>query len=215
MSARDHHHLVELTVADDGARWAAAGFTVEGDSVVVGPTRVRLVGGDEPRGIRSAAVHGLDGAVDGLPFTAADVPEPAAPTTHDNRVVDLDHLVALSPDMDRTTAALEQAGLEVRRSRRFEVDGAGRRQTFFWLGTTILEVAGADTPTGDGPAMLWGLAFTCDDLDTAASRLGDRLGRPRDAVQAGRRIASLRTNDLDISVPIALMSPHPQSPAPR
>ncbi|MGZ0218146.1 MAG: hypothetical protein ACKVIY_03890 [Acidimicrobiales bacterium] len=60
-----------------------------------------------------------------------------------------------------------------------------------------------------GEAALWGLALTCDDLDRAKDTLGDVLSDPKTAVQPGRRIATLRTRDLDISAPIALLSPHP------
>jgi hypothetical protein len=203
------HDLVEVAIADDPHTWAAAGFATSDDSVVIGTTRIRLIGTSAPRGIRSAAVRGVSGAIDGMPFVADDVPSlPIAPA-HANRVTSIDHVVALSPDMDRTTDALVAAGFEARRSRRFEAGEATRRQTFFWLGDTILELAGDDADHGAGPATLWGLAFTCDDLDAAAEVLGDRLGSTKPAVQAGRRIATLRTRDLDISIPVALMSSHP------
>jgi hypothetical protein len=43
----------------------------------------------------------------------------------------------------------------------------------------------------DGPARLWGIALLVHDLERPAGVLGDRLGRARDAVQPGRRIAPL------------------------
>jgi hypothetical protein len=46
------------------------------------------------------------------------------------------------------------------------------------------------------------------DLDATAAHLGDVTSAPKDAVQKGRRISTLRTRDLDISVPVAFMSPH-------
>jgi hypothetical protein len=208
MTDRDSHVLLELRVADAVDSWAGAGFAVD-DAVVIGDTTIRLVGADEPRGIRSAVVQGIDGEVDGLPFGPGPAADANGLSPHPNGVVAIDHLVAMSPDMDRTTAALEAAGLDARRTRRFEAGGATRRQTFFWLGTTILELAGDDAAHGDGPAVLWGLALTCADLDGTASMLGDRVGAPRAAVQRDRRIATLRTRDLGISLPIALMSPHP------
>jgi len=209
MTDRDSHALRELGVADAGEAWAAAGFAVEDDAVVIGETTIRLIGTDGARGIRSAVVQGIDVEVDGLPFAPGPGAAPAEAPPHPNGVDAIDHLVAMSPDMDRTTAALEGAGLEARRTRRFEVGGATQRQTFFWLGTTILELAGDDAAHGDGPAVLWGLALTCADLDATVSVLGDHAGAPKAAVQRDRRIATLRTRDLDISVPIALMSPHP------
>ena len=86
--------------------------------------------------------------------------------------------------------------------------GETRRQDFFWLGDVILELVGVEGVEGAGDAAFWGLALECDDLDLAARRLGEGLGTVEDAVQPGRRIATVRTRELGISVPIALMSPH-------
>ena len=58
----------------------------------------------------------------------------------------------------------------------------------------------------DGAARLWGLAFGVEDLDATARALGDLLGSPRDAVQPGRRIATLRS-DAGLGPAIAFMSP--------
>ncbi len=58
----------------------------------------------------------------------------------------------------------------------------------------------------DGPARLWGLAFGVDDLERTAQSLGDLLGAPRDAVQPGRRIATLR-GEAGLGPAIAFMSP--------
>jgi hypothetical protein len=44
------------------------------------------------------------------------------------------------------------------------------------------------------------------DLDAAAERLGDRLGRARDAVQRGRRIATVRP-EAGLGPPVALITP--------
>ena len=60
----------------------------------------------------------------------------------------------------------------------------------------------------DGPARLWGLAFGVEDLDRTAQALGDLLGRPRDAVQPGRRIATLRP-EAGLGPAIAFMGPGP------
>ncbi|MBV9662995.1 MAG: glyoxalase, partial [Actinobacteria bacterium] len=61
-------------------------------------------------------------------------------------------------------------------------------------------------PTGDGPARFYGLAFTVADLDATAAYLGDRLRPAKDAVQPGRRIATL-DKSAGSSVAIAFMSP--------
>ena len=46
------------------------------------------------------------------------------------------------------------------------------------------------------------------DGSLTVGTLGERIGTPRDAVQEGRQIATIRTKELGISVPIALMTPH-------
>jgi hypothetical protein len=149
-----------------------------------------------------------------LPATTRPVGGPPADRVpaphHANGVNGLDHLVVATPDLDRTVAALTGAGLDLRRTRDAGPgsgpDGARRMQAFFRLGGTILEVVGIEGAHGGGQATFWGLAFTVDDLDATATFLGDRLGPARDAVQPGRRIATLR-RDAGSSVAMAFMSP--------
>jgi hypothetical protein len=81
-----------------------------------------------------------------------------------------------------------------------------RRQAFFRLGGTIVEVVGSPTASGPGPAEFWGLAFTVADLDATVEFLGDRLHPAADAVQPGRRIATLAPAG-GSTVPLAFMSP--------
>jgi hypothetical protein len=79
------------------------------------------------------------------------------------------------------------------------------------LGPAILEVVqepaeATERAGGDRPAFFWGLAFIAPDLDATVAHLGDRAGEARDAVQPGRRIATLRRS-AGLSVPVALMTP--------
>jgi hypothetical protein len=66
----------------------------------------------------------------------------------------------------------------------------------------VVEVVEAD---GRAPR-LWGLVVVVADLDAAAEALGDRLGAVKDAVQPGRRIATVR-REAGLSTPLALMTP--------
>jgi hypothetical protein len=202
----------ELHVADDPQAWRAVGFTVDDDDVCrVGTVRIRLVGGTGEVGsfgiigwsLRGSAAHG---DVDGLATSASDRPA-AEPAEHANGTTHLDHLVVMSPDLDRTVSAFEAIGLEVRRVRDFELGGTAMQQVFFRLGEVILELVGRRGEHGDGPATFWGLTHTVTDLDATAQVLGDGLGRVKDAVQPGRRIATLRNRDLGISVATAFMTP--------
>jgi hypothetical protein len=59
-----------------------------------------------------------------------------------------------------------------------------------------------------GPARLWGLAFVVEDMDRPAEVLGDLLGAPRDAVQPGRTIATVRS-EAGLGPAVAFMTPGP------
>jgi catechol 2,3-dioxygenase-like lactoylglutathione lyase family enzyme len=116
--------------------------------------------------------------------------------------VALDHVVALTDDLERSLATLRSAGLEPRRVRR--VPGSPVRQAFYALGPALLELAGpVEGRHGTG---FWGLTIAVRDLDALAGRLGDRLGPVRDAVQPGRRIATLRPT-AGLATAVAFMTP--------
>lgn len=222
---RDEARLLSLEVADPPDAWEAAGFAVDGDRVRLGDVVVRLVDGPAG-GIVGWTLSGIDlplGAtrLDGLPTvhvaagTTDEAPE-AAPA-HPNGATGLDHVVVMTPALERTIEALEAAGLSCRRIRETTTpDGSPLRQAFFRLGATVLEVVGgppveatSDVPTTDeAPARWWGLAVDVADLDRTAAVLGAGLGRVKGAVQRGRRIATVRQRDLGLSVAVALMDDH-------
>ena len=150
--------------------------------------------------------------LDGLPTTRSDRPPPGEPPAHPNGITAIDHVVAITPDLDRTVAALQVAGLDLRRIREEPTPAGAPRQAFFRLGSVILEVVQQPEEEvekrggRDRPAFFWGLAFVAPDLDATVAYLGDRVSEIRPAVQPGRRIATLRRS-AGLSVPIALMSP--------
>lgn len=206
----------EITVADPPESWAAAGYAVDPDGTCrIGSVRVRLVGRGAGRRIVGWSLRGVaegalsDGSLDGLPTTASDA-EPAVPADHPIGARHIDHVVLLSPDLARTAAAIEALGVRARGERDTDSYGAPMRQIFFRMGEVIVELIGAPDAPGAGDPGFFGLAITVDDLDAAAARLGDALGPIKDAVQDGRRIATLRHRDLGISVATALMSPEPR-----
>ncbi len=209
----------EIVVGDPPEAWAAAGFTVDDDGACrIGHVRVRLVGRDAGKRIlgwtlRDAAEGALaGGSLDGLPTTASTA-EPAEPAVHANGATYIDHVVVLCPDLARTAAAVEALGLARRGERDTDTYGAPMRQVFFRLGEVILELVGSPDTSGEGEAGFFGLALTVEDLDATAALLGAHLGDPKDAVQDGRRIATLRHRDLGMSVATALMSPEPAGTA--
>jgi hypothetical protein len=140
--------------------------------------------------------------IDGLPTSVAEHPAPAPPGKHPNGAIAPDHVVVATPDFDRTAAALEAVGMALRRVVRRP---DGRRMGFRRLGTAIMELVEAEGGT-DGPARFWGLVVVVEDLDALAKRLGEHLGTSRDAVQPGRRIATLRES-AGLGEAVAFMSP--------
>jgi len=65
-----------------------------------------------------------------------------------------------------------------------------------------------DTPAAENsaaPARFYGLALATADIDATAGSLGPLLGEVRDAVQPGRRIATVRRH-AQLGLPVAFMS---------
>jgi len=206
------HQLQRLPIGDSAAAWEAAGFVSQTlpdglPGVVVGQTALVLAGGDK-RGLHGLGLAGA--ACPDLDIFDASESRAGRVIDHPNGVGSIDHVVMMTGDCDATTSLLTACGLVARRVRRFEAGGLSRRQAFFWIGDVILELVGPDDaePEPDPPS-LWGLALNCPDLDATVAELGpERCSEARDAIQPGRRIATMRTRDLDVSVAIALMSPH-------
>jgi hypothetical protein len=193
--------LEQLSIGADAASWRRAGFNVGERGCRAGTVRLAL---GEGEGLLGWRLGGAPVEIDGLPVAEAAPGEPDdAP--HPNGVTQIDHVVVFTPDLERTTAAFDEVGVERRRVREAEIEGRPVRQGFFRLGEVILEVVehGGVEP---GPARLWGITFTVADLDACAEQLGESLGSIRDAVQPGRRIASVRPSG-DLGIPVALITP--------
>ena len=177
--------LAALDVAGEPDVWRAAGFTVDDDGAIR-TGALRMQSGVGEKGI---AAWRLAAASD------------TTPATHANTTIALDHVVVFSGDPAATIERYAAFGLEPRRVREL---GNGTTQTFFRAGEPIIELVG---PIPDvATERLWGLAFTTSDIDACAAVLGGALGRIKDAVQPGRRIATLRHKDVGLTVPIAFMS---------
>jgi hypothetical protein len=205
----------ELTLADESARWSELGFDVAHGACQLGQVTVRFVDPSsisDPPGIVGWSLRELASTeLDGLPTTISARPARAPAPVHANGVLAIDHIVAMSPAFERSVAALQAAGLDLRRVRDQPTPAGAPRQAFFRLGREILElvqepdavVQQAGGP--ERPARFWGLALLVEDLDRAVARLGPHAGEPRAAVQPGRRIATVRRS-AGLAVPLALMS---------
>lgn len=214
-------HLTSISLADDPAVWQRLGFTVRSGRTAVGGVVFQFVPPAEPA---ASGIVGFDladdagtgrcgGDVDGLALRATGDATAFGVEAHANGVERIDHLVVMTPDLERTVAALEAIGLSCRRRRQGASYGQPVHQAFFWLsgeGQVILEVVGppeVDPAKAGDPARFFGLAFTCRDLDATAAFYGELMKPPVDAVQQGRRIATLSSR-AGAAVPLAFMSPH-------
>ncbi len=203
--------IAELVLAAEPENWSRAGFEVKDEGATIGSTPLTLAGADAGRRIVRWVLDGATSTeLDGLPTEVGKPSGAQQEPPHPNGVVRMDHVVAFSPDLERTVAALEAAGLDLRRVREGTTPAGAQRQAFFRLGESILEVV--EHPPGtpaaadrDAPAGFYGLALGVVDLDVAARRLGPLLGEPRDAVQPGRRIATVR-REAGLGLPVALIT---------
>jgi len=210
----------ELVVGDEPEAWRNAGFEVDQDGTSrIGTVRVRLAGHTVGRGLRAWSLRDVtevmdaDGVpdLDGIRTDVSDRP-PAEGASHPNGATMIDHIVLMSPDGPRTSMALTAAtGLDVRRVRDTGSDGLPMQQRFFRMGEVILELVSPSEPD-QGTVRFFGLTFSASDLDYLAGFYGNRLGPIKDAVQPGRRIATLRHKELDLSVAVAFMSPEAPRP---
>ncbi len=210
--------LAELTVAADVGAWRRAGVAVDADGhTTLGTVRLRFEEpGGETTGVRGWGVVApetpVPPEVEGLTTWAVDEPPaPAPPTDHPLGIVRIDHVVVITPDLDRTCAAVAAAfGVPLRRRRDGPSgSGAPAQQAFFRLGEVILELVAGPT---EESVHFWGLALEVVSLDAAVAHLGPEGVRdPKPAVQPGRRIASVRA-EAGLGFPVALMDTPRRAP---
>ena len=170
-----------VRTGDDPAAWTALGFAVEGDRV--------------PLGGFDVVCDGSGGGPAELVYDAA----PAAAGVHPNGCTGLDHVVLFTPSVDASVERLAGEGWDLRR--RAAPPAVPLEMAFVRSGDVILEVA----QHGEAER-LWGLTVVVADLDACVTALGERVGRPRQAVQPGRRIATARSAD-GLGTALAFMTP--------
>jgi hypothetical protein len=198
--------VVEFEINAEPQAWRQVGFDVDGDGLMrLGAIRLRIKGSARASGITGwvlgdapdPAVSMIDGlATSHGPLSTVDARD------HPNGALGIDHVVVYTPDLERTCAAIESAtGAELKRIR----EAGSIRQGFHRIGELIVEVV--TFPGVEGPhARFWGLAINVRDLDRMWAELGDSvMSEPKQAVQPGRRIASIRES-AGLGLPLALMT---------
>ena len=207
--------IVELAVAAEPEAWREAGFAVDGAGAAIGTTGLRLLGDGAGRGLVGWSLAGVEGVEwDGLATELVPDPGTAATGEHPIGALAIDHVVVFTPALERTIAAFEAGGVRCRRVREVGPPDERLRQGFFRFGEVIAEAVEVpvEQAGADGAARFWGLTITVADLDAAVAGLGpDRVGTIRDAVQPGRRIATLR-KQAGLGLPVALITPEAPRP---
>lgn len=209
MSDRAPTNLVSIVVGGTSDPWEALGFTVdEGGRIPFLNGALEFTGSDS--GLLGLVVHIVDDVddvvdlpsdVEGIAL-ASGVSAPAL--DHPNGSYELDHLVIITDALERTSDAVTATlGLERRRIR----ETSTVRQAFHRFGPQrgcILELV--ENLEAQRPS-LFGLVVNVADLDAMAERYGpDVISEPKDAVQPGRRIATVRKR-AGLGVATALMTP--------
>ncbi len=199
-----------LTVVGDPAVWRSLGFVVADDGTIPLPgTSLRVGGNGAEPGISGWALSGAvtgPGSEQDLDGLSTSFVEPAGPLYADHPIgaTGLDHVVVTTPDLERTSEAIAAAtGCELKRIR----EVGSMRQGFHRIGPGGLIVELVERPDiPDGPASFWGLVVNVADIDAACERIGEgRVSPPKDAVQPGRRIATVR-GEVGLGLPVALMT---------
>jgi len=205
--------LMEINLSEDASHWKRIGFEIitenSTQSILIGKTKFYFKKIEAVEGITSVHVEGIKQNVDSLRFETRTTSTSEIETSfHPNRIERIDHLVVTTPDSDKTTKALLEAGITLSGIRTFGNSPNQTRQSFFWLGDVILELVGPHQVAKSGSPLFWGLALVSSDIKETVNYLGDLCTPLKDAIQPGRQITTVKTRDLSIGVSIAIMSPH-------
>jgi hypothetical protein len=195
--------LASVVVGGPPGPWEALGFTVVGGMIPFRNGAIEIGDASPVPALRvsgaDVATGGLSGDLDGVPLLAGPVPPMV---DHANGAVELDHVVIRTPSLERTSAAVARTlGLPLKRIR----ERGTMRQGFHRFPergciVELVETGGVDQPG------LWGVVVIVDDIDAFVAGAGpDLVGAARDAVQPGRRIATVR-RDAGLPCPVAVMS---------
>jgi hypothetical protein len=199
-----------LTIVGDIDTWRSLGLSATDDGLIpLFGTALRIVSPeaeDVQSGIDGWALSGIDDTTTSVAGLTTTVVEQLAPifATHSLGARSIDHVVVMTGDLESTTGDIALAtGCELKRIR--EVGKI--RQGFHRIGRGGLIVEVVQHEEDDrSVAEFWGLVIIVEDLDEACAQLGaDRVGEPKDAVQPGRRIATIRSS-VGLGTAVALMS---------
>lgn len=194
--------LTGISVAGPVEAWEGVGFTCGGAGFQAGDVSIAFSGA----GRAGLWFDRETGALEGLaaPSGAA---MPAMPTgAHPNHAIGVDHVVVSSPNFARTSATLEAAGMRCLGERSAEIDGRMVEQRFHHAGSCLVELVGQQGVMDDGEPRIWGITFVTSDIESLPALQPPPVASIRDAVQPGRRIATV-VREAGLPLPVAFMDP--------
>lgn len=143
---------------------------------------------------------------------------------HSNGVYEIDHIVVYTHDLVAAKADLATLGMAMKRE--IVNDKKHFRQTFYRPNQTIIEVISTFSPAESrstpppnpfqvrsaGVGAIWGVTFSCSDIDQTYSLLQSCTKPPHEALQRGRRMIVVDPRKQpSIPMRLAFMSPHVKS----
>ncbi|GBG26880.1 Hypothetical Protein FCC1311_031022 [Hondaea fermentalgiana] len=144
---------------------------------------------------------------------------------HPNGIVNIDQVVLRTLDMDSSLESFEAAGLKLLRKR--DDLYPGTTQAFIRpCDDVILEIVSVSPELRKKQAKMtnqmvafnetensiWGLTYVVKDIEAAAEMFSPNISKVNNAKQPGRKIATLRTEQLGLRAAIAIMSAHVKLP---
>ena len=184
--------------------WGLAGLSPQGSPVgsLASTSNATLVWPSEelPSGALEIAFDGVQSGADLDGIECAEfISTPDGLESSDSLI---DHVVVMTNNLERTCEAVTGVtGCPLKRVR--EVGEI--RQGFHRVGEggVILEVVErADVSR----TSLWGLVIATPSFDDLVQAAGDLVSEPKDAVQPGRRISTVKAK-AGLGIPVALMTP--------
>jgi len=207
--------LTKLLLPGESSEWEKIGFAPRDGSFQVGQVTC-AIGTTEPSWAFDIGGVGPDRLSGILTEEFAARPSNGGSLPQPNGAFKIDHVVVVSDQPSQTKAAFEEFGLVAKGARSVGSGNSERTQCFFWSGELLIELVGpAVEQQGGSPcARIWGVTFVVAEF-AALLALGDGLvSGPRDAVQAGRQIATV-TRQQEVGIELAFISPHVKGSAPK
>ena len=195
---------VQLFIGGAPSPWGLAGLSPQGSPVgsLASTSNATLVWPSEelPSGALEIAFDGVQSGADLDGIECAEfISTPDGLESSDSLI---DHVVVMTNNLERTCEAVtEVTGCPLKRVR--EVGEI--RQGFHRVGEggVVLEVVErADVSR----TSLWGLVIATPSFDDLVQAAGDLVSEPKDAVQPGRRISTVKAK-AGLGIPVALMTP--------